>query len=90
MLANDVERDAEPEPRAHADALAGEARVEDAASSLGDQLGLDAEMAEKLFRAGGATAELVAQMPAEYIAGQLGISEEEAQVLLSKVNPAKE
>lgn len=67
-----------------------EARVEDAAMSLGEQLGLDSESADKLFRAGGATAELVAQMPADYIAAQLGISEEEAQVLLSKVTPAAE
>jgi N utilization substance protein A len=65
-----------------------ESRVEDAASSLADQLGLDAEMAEKLFRAGGATAELVAQMPADYIAGHLGISEEEAAVVLSKATPS--
>ena len=63
-----------------------EARVEDAASSLGDQLGLTAEKAEKLFRAGGATAELVAQMPADYIAQQLEITEDEAAELLSKVN----
>ncbi|BDS05350.1 transcription termination/antitermination protein NusA [Oceaniferula spumae] len=67
-----------------------EARVGDAASTLGDQLGLDAEMADKLFRAGGATAELVAQMPADYIAGALEISEEEAQEILSKVTSAEE
>ena len=66
-----------------------EARVEDAASSLGEQLGLDSEKAEKLFRAGGATAELVAQMPADYIAAQLEITEDEAVVLLSKVAPAE-
>lgn len=68
-----------------------EARVGDAASTLGDQLGLDAEMADKLFRAGGATAELVAQMPAEYIAAALEISEDEASVILSKVaTPAED
>jgi len=64
-----------------------EARLGDAASTLADQLGIDAEMGEKLFRAGGATAELVAQMPAEYIASALEISEEEAATLLSKVKP---
>ncbi len=64
-----------------------EARLGDAASTLADQLGIDAEMGEKLFRAGGATAELVAQMPAEYIASALEISEEEAVTLLSKVKP---
>jgi len=67
-----------------------EARVGDAASTLGDQLGLDAEMADKLFRAGGATAELVAQMPADYIASALEISEDDAAVILSKVVPAEE
>ena len=67
-----------------------EARVGDAAISLGELLGLDAETAEKLFRAGGATAELVAQMPADYIAGALEISEEEATVILSKVSAPAE
>jgi len=67
-----------------------EARVGDAATSLGEQLGLDPEMAEKLFRAGGASAELVAQMPADYIAGALEISEEEAAVILSKVSVTTE
>ncbi len=65
------------------------ARVEDAATSLADMLGLDAEKAEKLYRAGGATAELVAQMPANYIATQLDISEEEAEELLKKVTPSE-
>jgi hypothetical protein len=45
-------------------------------------------MAEKLFRAGGATADLVAQMPAEYIAQALEIPEDEAAIILSKVAPA--
>lgn len=62
-----------------------EARVGDAASTLAEQLGLDAEMGEKLFRAGGASADLVAQMPAEYIAQALGVSEEEAEAILNKV-----
>jgi N utilization substance protein A len=62
-----------------------EARVGDAASTLAEQLGLDAEMGEKLYRAGGATAELVAQMPAEYIAQALEVTEEEAEIILSKV-----
>jgi len=65
------------------------ARVENAATSLADMLGLDAEKAEKLYRAGGATAELVAQMPANYIATQLDISEEEAEELLKKVTPSE-
>ncbi|MCP5536281.1 MAG: transcription termination/antitermination protein NusA [Akkermansiaceae bacterium] len=68
-----------------------EERVTDAAHSLGGQLGLDDEMADKLFRAGGATAELVSQMPAEYIAQALEISQEEALAILDKVAaPAEE
>ncbi len=65
-----------------------EARVGDAAHTLAEQLGINDEMAEKLFRAGGATADLVAQMPAEYIAQALEISEDEAATILSKVAPA--
>lgn len=65
-----------------------EARVGDAASTLADQLGIDAEMGEKLFRAGGATADLVSQMPAEYIAAALEISEADAAIILEKANPA--
>lgn len=64
-----------------------EARVGDAASTLAEQLGIDAEMGEKLFRAGGATADLVSQMPAEYIASALEISEEDAAVILEKAQP---
>jgi len=59
-----------------------EARVEDAALHLGDQLGLEAELADKLFRAGGVTLEMVTQMPAEYIAGALEIEAEQAQAIL--------
>ncbi|MGB0775790.1 MAG: transcription termination factor NusA [Akkermansiaceae bacterium] len=64
-----------------------EARVGDAATTLGEQLGIDAEMADKLFRAGGASAELVAQMPADYIAQALEISDEAAADILSKAAP---
>ena len=67
-----------------------EERVTDAAHSLGSQLGLNDEMADKLFRAGGASAELVAQMPAEYIAQALEVSQEEAEIILSKVKPVDE
>lgn len=61
-----------------------DARVSDASHGIGDQLGLDDELAGKLFRAGGATIELVLQMPAEYIAQAIDISEEEAQEILKK------
>jgi len=67
-----------------------EERVSDAAHTLAEQLGLDDEMAEKLFRAGGASIELVSQMPAEYIAQALEIPQEEAETILSKAVPAGE
>ena len=67
-----------------------EQRVGDAATTLGEQLGIDAEMADKLFRAGGATAELVAQMPADYIAQALEILESDAETILSKALPSTE
>ncbi len=59
-----------------------EARVEDAAIQLGEQLGLDPQLADKLFRAGGVTLEMVTQMPAEYIAGALEIDADRAQAVL--------
>lgn len=66
-----------------------EERVHDAAHTLAEQLGINDEMADKLFRAGGATADLVAQMPAEYIAQALEIDQEEAETILGKVKPAE-
>lgn len=60
-----------------------EARVGDAASHLAETLEIAPEVADKLFRAGGATAELVAEMPASYIT-DLGLSEEEAETILAK------
>ena len=44
-----------------------EARVAGAALTLAEELGIDPMAADKLFRAGGATAELVTQMPIEYL-----------------------
>lgn len=44
-----------------------EARVAGAAMTLADELGIEPLIADKLFRAGGATAELVTQMPLEYL-----------------------
>jgi N utilization substance protein A len=61
-----------------------EARVADAALNLAEELGVEPMIADKLFRAGGATADLVVQMPLDYIAQQLGTSEEEAEVVLQK------
>ena len=62
-----------------------EARLHDAAGSLAGETGLDEETADKLYRAGGVSADMVLQMPADYIAGALEISEEEAKAILDKV-----
>ncbi|WP_018968818.1 transcription termination factor NusA [Rubritalea marina] len=67
-----------------------EARISNASHGVGDQLGIDDELADKLFRAGGATLELVCQMPAEYIASAIEVSEEEAQEILTKAQAAQE
>lgn len=60
-----------------------EARVGDAASHLGESLGLEPELADKLFRAGGVTVDMVAQMPAEYIASALEVDLDEANRILA-------
>ena len=62
------------------------AKIGGAAHTLGEQLGLSDELAEKLTFAGGATAELVIDMPADYIAAALGVSEEEAAAILEKAH----
>ena len=60
------------------------AKIGGAAHTLGEQLGLTDELAEKLTFAGGASAELVVDMPADYIAGALGITDGEAEMILEK------
>ncbi len=60
-----------------------EARVGNAASHLAEALGLDAENADKLFRAGGVTVDMVTQMPAEYIAAALEVEASEAERILA-------
>lgn len=60
------------------------AKIGGAAHTLGEQLGLTDELAEKLTFAGGASAELVVDMPADYIAGALGITDGEAEAILEK------
>ena len=67
-----------------------EARVSDASSSLGDQIGLDAETADKLFRAGGINADMILQMDAGYVSQALEISEEEATTILNTVKAKQE
>ena len=61
-----------------------EAKVGDASTALGHQLGLTDELAGKLFRAGGVSIEMVTEMPAEYIVAALEITAEEAETVLDK------
>ncbi|MEJ6580461.1 MAG: transcription termination factor NusA [Akkermansiaceae bacterium] len=60
-----------------------EARVGDAASHLADALGIEPLLADKLFRAGGVTLDMVTQMPADYIAGALEVDLAEAERILA-------
>lgn len=61
-----------------------EARLAGAALTLSEELELEATVADKLFRAGGATAELVTQMPVEYLASVLDGDEALAANILGK------
>jgi N utilization substance protein A len=54
------------------------------AHSLGEQFGISDDLAAKLTLAGGSTPEMVVDMPADYIAGALGITEEEAAGILAR------
>ena len=60
-----------------------EARVGDAASHLAEALGIEPLLADKLFRAGGVTLDMVTQMPADYIAGALDVDLAEAERILA-------
>ncbi len=62
-----------------------EARVTNASHTLAEQIGLDDETADKLFRAGGINAEMILQMDAEYVSQALDISEGDAAAILQKV-----
>jgi N utilization substance protein A len=59
-------------------------RINNAAHNLGTSLGLNDDLAEKLFRSGGISLDLVVEMPADYIADSLGIPQHEADDILSK------
>jgi transcription termination/antitermination protein NusA len=59
-------------------------KIGGAAHSLGGQLGISDELAEKLTLAGGFTPDLIIDMPADYIAAALEIPEEEAQAILDR------
>lgn len=61
-----------------------EARVADASVHLAEELDIEPLIADKLFRAGGATAELVVQMPADYIIAAAELTPEQADEILEK------
>jgi len=57
-------------------------KIGGAAHTLGEQLGITDELAEKLTLAGGFNPEMIVDMPADYIAGTLEISDDEAEAIL--------
>jgi N utilization substance protein A len=57
-------------------------KIGGAAHTLGEQLGITDELANKLTLAGGFNPELVIDMPADYIAAALEITEEAAEAIL--------
>lgn len=59
-------------------------KIGGAAHTLGEQLGITDELANKLTHAGGFTPDLVIDMPADYIAAVLEISEEAAEDILRR------
>lgn len=61
-------------------------RIGGAAHTLGEQLGISDELANKLTLAGGFNPELVIDMPADYIAAALEITEEAADAILVRAN----
>ena len=61
-----------------------EKKIAGAAHSIAEQLGLDDDLADKLFRAGGMSSEIVAEMPVDYIAANLEVSEERPHDLLAR------
>ncbi len=54
------------------------------AHSLGEQLGISDELASKLMLFGGVSAEMIVDMPVEFLTESLEISAEEAEAILSK------
>jgi N utilization substance protein A len=57
-------------------------KIGGAAHTLGEQLGITDELANKLTLAGGFNPEMVIDMPADYIASALEITEEAAEAIL--------
>jgi len=63
-------------------------KIGGAASSLAEQLGISDELAEKLTVAGGFNAEMVTDMPAEYIVTALEVDEAKAIDILARAKAA--
>ena len=62
-----------------------EARVHDAANTLAEQLEVSDEIADHLYRAGGVSADMITQMPVEYIASSLeGLADADAEEILKR------
>jgi N utilization substance protein A len=61
-------------------------KIGGAAHTLGEQLGITDELANKLTLAGGFNPELVIDMPADYIAAALEITEEAAAAILARAH----
>jgi N utilization substance protein A len=61
-----------------------EKKIAGASHSIAEQLGLDDDLADKLFRAGGMSVDLVADMDVDYISANLEVSEERAQDILTR------
>ena len=61
-------------------------KIGGAAHTLGEQLGITDELANKLTLAGGFNPELVIDMPADYIAAALEISEDAAEAILLRAH----
>jgi len=59
-----------------------EARLHDAAHTLAEQLQVSDDVADHLYRAGGVSAEMITQMPVEYIASSIeGLDADADQIL---------
>ncbi len=56
------------------------------AHSLGEQLGISDELAAKITLIGGVSAEMIIDMPADFLAGALEITEEAADSILARAN----
>jgi len=67
-----------------------ESKLADASHSVAEILEISDELADTIFRAGGANLELITQMPADYIAQACDISEDEAVTILEKAQSALE